>query len=265
MNTNTTSPRFLRALAVAIIALGVSACAAPVRTPDLAPPGDGASAQRHWAAVLERFVDAQGRVDFDGLAANRGDLDAFVAWVAAVSPHNHPQRFASRDDRTAYHLNAYNALSMYNVLEAGQPRTLAGLAKVDFFALRTLAIGGRRLSLLDYENDVIRAEGDARIHFALNCMAVSCPRLPRVPFRAESLDAQLDREARRFFAEARNLSVDHAARTVTYSEILDFFPEDFLAEAPSLAAYASRFTEEPIPEDYAVRFVDYDWRVNRQP
>lgn len=70
------------------------------------------------------------------------------------------------------------------------------------------------MSLYSYENDVIRALGDPRVHFALNCMPVGCPRLPMTPFNAASLDDELDRETRRFMAETRNVRVDSASRTV---------------------------------------------------
>lgn len=266
MTLHTRSARARRTVAVILVLVAaLTACSVPVRAPEVTAPVDPAEAERHWSNVLERFVDDKGRVDFDALATRRSDLDAFVAWVASVSPASDPQLFPSRNARIAHHLNAYNALAMYNVLEAGQPTTLAGLAKLDFFVLRKLTVGGERMSLLDYENDIIRAEGDARVHFALNCMAVSCPRLPRTPFRAASLEETLDREARRFFAESRNLRVDDQARSVTFSEILDFFSEDFLAEAPSLAAYVSRYTSRPVPEEYVVSFFDYDWTVNHTP
>jgi hypothetical protein len=63
------------------------------------------------------------------------------------------------------------------------------------------------------ENDVIRSLGDERLHFALNCMAVACPRLPKTPFSADRLNDQLEQEARRFFGEPRNLVVDDEGRT----------------------------------------------------
>jgi hypothetical protein len=218
-----------------------------------------------WARVLERFVDAQGRVDFDGLARDRGDLDRYVAWVYAVGPDSAPARFPTRAHVLAYHLNAYNALAMYNVLEDGIPASLAGARKVDFFALRRLEVGGVPRSLYGYENEVIRPLGEERVHFALNCMVAGCPRLPRTPFRAQDLDAVLERETRFFFSEPRNLAVDPAGRVVRVSELLRFYPEDFLAKAPTLLAYVNRYREPPVPADYRVEFIPYDWTINRQP
>ena len=51
------------------------------------------------------------------------------------------------------------------------------------------------MSLYTLENDVIRPLGDERVHFALNCMVVSCPRLPRVAFT--QYDRTVNHRARR--------------------------------------------------------------------
>jgi hypothetical protein len=218
-----------------------------------------------WARVLDVYVDEQGRVDFHRLAASPAELTAYVDYIAAVSPRSTPDVFATADARLAHYLNSYNALAMYNVIDTGIPRSLAGFfRKFKFFYWRKSNVGGEKISLYSYENDVIRPLGDARVHFALNCMAVACPRLPQVPFTAKSVQRQLDAAARRFFTEARHIRVDHARRTVAVSEILDFYTDDFLAKDPSLIAYINRYRDDRIPEDYAVEFIDYDWTVNSQ-
>ena len=217
-----------------------------------------------WASVLERFVDVRGQVDFGRLAHDRADLDRYVAWIYANGPQHQPSRFATPSAVLAYHLNAYNALAMYQVLAAGIPKSLEGVSKIRFFLLTHVRIDGEPWSLYSYENDVIRALGEPRVHFALNCMAVSCPRLPRAPFDGARLETQLETAAKEFFNEARNVHLDHESRTVYLSAILDFYPQDFLAVAPSLIAYVNRYREDPIPAQYRLAYVPYSWTVNRQ-
>jgi len=248
-----------------LLALIFSAGCASVPRPAAPAFAGGAPPYDAWARVLTHYVDARGRVDFTGVAANRADLDRFVAYVYDISPNNQPSLFPAAEDVLAYHLNAYNALAMHKVLATGIPQTLAGPRKVSFFLLGKVRVGGERISLYDYENKVIRALGDARVHVGLNCMSVSCPRLPRAPFLPASVNAELDREARLFFNDPRNVQVDAGARVLRLSEILKFFTGDFLREAPSLAAYVNRFRETPVPADYAVQFFPYDWTINRQP
>ncbi len=234
-----------------------------VARPDLAigqaldpavPPG--------WAAVLERFVDEYGRVDFEGIARAPGDLHSTVAYIASTSPESNPTMFSSGEARLAFYINAYNALAMFNVVDSGIPRSLTGLQKLRFFWMKKFTIGGRAMSLYALENDVIRTMRDERVHFALNCMSVSCPRLPRKPFTTLSLDRELAAAAQLFFSEKRNLTVSSDAREVKISEILKFYREDFQRASPDLIAYINRHREVKIPEGYKVDFIDYDWTIN---
>ena len=227
-----------------------------------AAPATPAQASTAWARVLDRFVNAQGEVDFAALAQDRADLDTVLRHVAAT-PHD---RLAGWTAQMAWLINAYNALSMFNVIDSGIPATHAGLNKLTFFINRQFTIGGRWLSLYAFENDVIRPLGrqmaDPRLHFALNCSAVSCPVLPRRPFTANALDAELARETRAFFARPGNYRIDAASRTVWLNQILDFYTEDFVpVPAASLIDYANRYAPEAAPLDYQVRFTPYDWTV----
>jgi hypothetical protein len=116
-------------------------------------------------------------------------------------------------------INAYNALSTFNLLRSGIWAKHAGFNKVTFFAFRKREIGGQRLSLRRFENDLIRPHArsrrDPRIHFGLNCSALSCPVLRRMPFTAAALDAELERETWAFFARPDNFRVDDATHTLT--------------------------------------------------
>ncbi len=219
------------------------------------------SPQQAWASVLHDRVDGEGRVDFTGIQRDPALLDAYVSYVAATAPEG----FAVRQERLAFLINSYNALSMGHVVRSGIPERLSLLGRLRFFKLTHVVVGGRRLSLYDYENDVIRPMDEERVHFVLNCMSVSCPRLPRTPFTAAALDRQLDAAARQFFAEPRNVQVDDARHVVRLSAILDFYATDFLRHAPGLIAYVNRYRAQPLPMSYRVEFLEYDWTINRQP
>jgi Protein of unknown function, DUF547 len=239
---------FFRVLTLMCVAL-LAACSTVVKVsqPD-APLVSLPQAQQGYAAVLQRHVNVQGEVDFAALRADASpaglpSLEAYVQAIAATPLQSAP----SADARLAHMINAYNALSMYNVIASGIPASHAGWSKVTFFLLRKFDI---------------RKLGDPRIHFALNCSAVSCPVLPRAPFTADKLNEELDRETQAFFAKPENLRIDHAQRTVVFNEILKFYTEDFTpSPASSLIAYAQRYTKQSIPTDYQTLFKPYDWTV----
>lgn len=245
----------------------LAGCSTWVPAPAVPPP-TASAAHAAWARVLATHVNERGEVDFEALAQDRGDLDRYVRHVAAVPLESLPDGAP----RLAHMINAYNALSMFNVLQSGIPATHAGWAKVRFFVLRKLDVGGRAMSLYTFENEVIRpytrARGDPRVHFALNCSALSCPVLPRRPFTAEALDSELERETRAFFARPQNFRIDEATRTVWLSELLNFYPEDFVPRpAISLLDYANRYAPRAAAPDFNVRFTPYDWTIanSRRP
>ena len=240
----------------------LAACSTLAPIPKTDTP-DASASLAGYERVLQRFVNERGEVDFAALEKDRLDLDRYVAFVANTPAES----FTNAKNRLAHYVNSYNALSMYNVIDSGVPHTHAGLNKLKFFVLKKFSIGGKPMSLYAYENDIIRKLNEPRVHFALNCSAVSCPQLPREPFRGEQLDRQLENEALKFFTRPENLKVDHASRQAFTNEILKFYSEDFApSHAPTLIDYINRYAPEKIPADYQLRFFNYDWTVaNSQP
>jgi hypothetical protein len=161
----------------------------------------------------------------------------------------------------AYHLNAYNALALYNLVQSGAPASLSLLDRRTFFEKRKLLVGGQPMTLKEYKDDVIRNLGDARVHFAITSLLGHEPGLGKLPYRAQVLDQQLDRAARAFFADERHLRVDDAGRRIVLSPLLKACEKDFLRDAPSLAAYAAEFRDAPLPASYSVEFAGDDWTV----
>lgn len=215
-----------------------------------------------WTGVLAKNVDVQGRVDFASLVRDHETLDRVVAFVAQNAPINRPEMFTGRDAQIAYYINAYNALAMSGVVDDGVPTSLGGLKKIMFFYLKKFTVGGKRMSLYDLENRLIRPIGEERIHFLLNCMVVSCPHLPRQAISAEGLDARLTVAARSFVGEDRNVQVDLERRQVGLSGIFGFYTADFMAHAPNLIGYVNRYRGKNIPPELDVKFLDYDWTIN---
>jgi Protein of unknown function, DUF547 len=249
-------------LAIVALSLFALACAVRVPPPRMTEQETGAP-DKAWASVLSRFVDDKGRIDFAGMAKDPHDLEVYVSWLAKVSPAMQPSSFPTPESRLAFDINAYNALAMYNTIQSGMPRDLNAV-KVRFFYKNRFQLGGSDISLYDFENKVIRPIGDPRVHFALNCMARGCPRLPREPFRAEMLDAELDASAQYFFSEDRNVKLEPDRKTVRLSQIMQFYTDDFLKKVPSLIACANKYRQDKIPEGWKVEFIPYDWQLNSQ-
>jgi hypothetical protein len=257
--------RLIKSMALAAT-VGLSACVTTHQTPkelsvDCGTPDDC------WAQVLKRHVNAKGQVNFDAVAQDKSALETYVRYIASESPKSNPEKFPSSDDKMAYYLNSYNALAMWGVIENGIPKDFDSFFKrLSFFMFNEFQIGGSYTSLYDYENDVIRSVGDPRVHFALNCMSVGCPRLPQQPFPVKNLNDTLEAAAFEFFRSPLYLQVDDKEKIVSISEILKFFTNDFVGEgkSPNLIAYVNKYSAKKIPENYEVKFIPYNWTINRQ-
>ena len=245
--------------------IALAGCATRVGVPN-APLAKAPVAQAAWAGVLDRFVNPRGEVDFTALSQDRADLDGSFRFVADTPLPGDAANPADSNQRLAHLINAYNAKSMFNMIESAIPRRHAGLKKLTFFVNRKLRIGGEERSPYSFENDAVRPYtrriGEPRVHFALNCSALACPALPRTPFTATDLPQQLAFESAAFFERSENFRVHYSARTVWLSEIRNSYTEDFLPDhGRNLIDYANRHVAAPAPIDCAVRFTPYDRTV----
>lgn len=226
-----------------------------------------------WARVLQAGVSRIGEVDYAKLKGN-ADLRQYVAALAAASPANRPELFQGTADELAYYINAYNALTTAAVVER-YPLASVGeslLMRGRFFRFTKHTLGGQRISLEDLENRIIRAKyREPRIHFAIVCASLSCPKLATEVYTKDNLAELLERETRRYFAETRNLAVERD--TVYLPVLLDWYKEDFEAATgkkgkAAALAYALRYAspeKRKAAEALAapkVVFRDYDWAIN---
>lgn len=220
--------------------------------------------------MVQGRVSAIGEVDYAAIKADRASLDHYVRLLEESSPDNRPELFPSRGHQLAYWLNAYNAFVTQAVAAHYPTRSVRDLGAVySFFWRKNHTAGGVRMSLRRLENEIIRKRfADPRIHFAIVCASLSCPRLHTEAFSGDRLEEQLDRLARQFINERRNLTIDPAAGQVTLSKIFEWFQGDF---GQPLLDYVLRYTnaentrllrELRARKAPRIRFHEYDWSIN---
>jgi uncharacterized protein DUF547 len=236
-----------------------------------------------YAKVLHDHVHAA-RVDYTALRSGRAALDEAVA--ALAEPTAEAERGWTREQRLAFWINAYNAFTLRVIVDhypiqspwfTLSPRN--SIRQIDgvWTAINWRA-AGRTLTLDDIEHRILRPEfKEPRVHFAINCASVGCPALAAEPYKAATLDAQLDAAARRYLARDEGLRID--GRTLRVSRILEWYGEDFVARfAPDAAGKPDRVEQAvrgvvvrfgpAAAVDLArapstrIRFLDYDWSLN---
>ncbi|HVG21513.1 MAG TPA: DUF547 domain-containing protein [Blastocatellia bacterium] len=178
--------------------------------------------------VVSSYVDRRGLVDYAGLKKDLGLLKGFTDRLAASSPENKPELFATEDERKRYYLTAYNAYVLFYAASA-YPDKHALWARLGWFKNKDIVLGGRKLTLNDLEHNIIRKKFlDPRIHFYLNCGAKSCPPLKAKSIAENATEAELEEAACSFINDPSNVRFDAATRTLYLSKIFDWYEDDFI-------------------------------------
>lgn len=230
-----------------------------------------------WQQVLKTYVNNEGYVDYSALLQNRAQFDRYLNAIKTQGPNTTPALFSNDDERLAYYINAYNALVFEGVLARGpeDKSVWRGLISgLNFFRLMDVTFDQTTSNLQSLEDDIIRAKfQDPRIHAAVNCASISCPRLPQEAFTGDQLQQQLDAAMREFINSPLHVRIDHDTKTATISKIFKWFEEDFIAyekqggsAKPVIQSYLNRFLaeNEQIDSTYTVAYFDYNKGINSQ-
>lgn len=213
--------------------------------------------------VLKAHV-SDGWVDYNGVAADRRFAD-YVMDLERVDA----QKLATRDERLAFWINAYNALAIQGILRGSSPKSFFG--KIGFFYNDKYRVGGAVTNLYDLEHEILRPLGEPRIHFAIVCASKSCPVLRAEAFVSDRLDSQLDDSARRFINDPARNRFDREKKLAHLSKIFDWFDKDFVLHSDSVSRYVARYVNDPMlaqeltAGNYKIKYLDYLWDLNGAP
>ena len=226
-----------------------------------------------FTRVLQRHVDEAGSVDYDGLSATSdGELHSYVQDLATVSLKGWP-----REDRLAFWINAYNALTLKLIVEHYPVQNIWAITpgpaepKEDSpFQIEVGRVADTVRTLDEIEHEIIRQRFDEpRIHFALVCAAQSCPRLRREAYRGDVLDAQLDDQARTFLHDEEKNRIPAGPDRIALSRILKWYGSDFGPSTDALQRFIARYFDGPVRRTlgtagYRITYRSYDWSLNAQ-
>lgn len=211
-------------------------------------------------AVLLRNV-RNGFVDYDGIRADPA-FGRFVTGLANATTAD----LDERNTRLAFLINAYNALAIRGILDGYSPASMPG--RYNFFKRREYGLLGGKTTLEDLENGQILPLGEPRVHFAIVCASLSCPRLANRHYAPAELDAQLEAAARAFANDGARNRYDVKRQIAFLSSIFDRYQADFVGAAGSTQKFLARYVSDPAAREllardgFEIRFVDYDWDLN---
>ena len=217
--------------------------------------------------ILKTYVDTEGRVDYNGIAAD----NTFDEYMRTLE--NAKADALSRDGQLAFWINAYNAVTIDKVIkwkpkksvrETFVPGVWTG---TKFFTSRDHTVAGQRLSQDDIEHEILRKRfQDPRIHFAIVCASTGCPPLPQFAYTAENVQNKLADETRKYLNSKRGLQIDYVENTMMLSKLFDWFAGDFESKSGSVTNFIKPYLDEKamafIDRMPKVSYIEYDWALN---
>ena len=204
--------------------------------------------------LLKKYVNSAGVVDYAGLTIERDKLTGYLEELEAVDPAG----LKSRAEAMSFWINLYNAATLQLILDHYPMKSIIDLDGGKTWDVARVVVNGKMLSLNEIENDILRPRfQDARIHFAVNCAAKSCPPLANQAFTATNLESLLERRTRAFINDASQNNIEKSS--INISKIFDWYKGDF---TPNIIAFIQKYSTVPIDAEAEIHFGEYDWALN---
>lgn len=216
--------------------------------------------------LLAESVDGAGSVAYGSLLNKQEELDTYLQALARSTPES-----LSKYERLALLINAYNAFTLKLMLLHPQIESITKVPEEKSWDAEIWPLGGEPVSLNGIEHALIRAHfPEPRIHFALVCASVGCPKLRNEAFTGKRLLTQLEEQALHFFQQKQNLQWKADENLLLVSEIMDWYRDDFKSHHGSVLAAALFYLDDEAlkssiqaaEDKVTIGYIPYDWGIN---
>lgn len=231
-----------------------------------APSKKGSKSIDHeqWTILLQKYVDQNGMVDYKGFQKDSINLISYLNELSANPPD---ETTWSDQEQIAYWLNAYNGFTIKLIIDHYPLESIKDIGpaiQIPFinspWDIRFIGINGKKLDLNNIEHSILRKKfNEPRIHFAINCASISCPRMRREAYSEDKLDVQLNEQAVDFINDPQRNIINSSQAEV--SKIFDWFKGDFTKNG-SLKDFLNQYAKIKIAEDVKISYNKYDWSLN---
>ncbi|KAA3620896.1 MAG: DUF547 domain-containing protein [Flavobacterium sp.] len=209
-----------------------------------------------WDKLLKKYVDTNGMVDYKGFQQDENALNAYLEMLSK----SQPTESWNVEELLAYYINTYNAYTVKLILDNYPVKSIKDISGPWTSAI--VPIGDKTLSLGGIENGILRKMNEPRIHFAINCASISCPKLLNEAFTASKIEDQLDRATKEFINSDKN---DINGSNAKLSSIFDWYRKDFIVHGEvDVISYINRYTTQRINKTASITYKNYNWNLNEQ-
>ncbi|MDG1873313.1 MAG: DUF547 domain-containing protein [Mariniblastus sp.] len=222
--------------------------------------------------LLRKYVDQNGLVNYAAWHVSNNDRKLLQSYLAELGKADVHQP-STKQSEIAYWINAYNALTLEGILRVYPTTSIRNHTSKIFgyniWKNLKLMSGDQWVSLDHIEHQILRKQSEPRIHFAIVCAAVGCPRLLNEAYAGTKLEQQLKANSQDFFSRQQNLRIDEKKKAIYLSQILSWFGADFgetqIDQLESIVPYFPKNVQQRVREGgYRIEFSNYDWSLNSQ-
>ncbi|WP_026450366.1 DUF547 domain-containing protein [Aequorivita capsosiphonis] len=209
-----------------------------------------------WDKLLKKYVNSEGMVDYKGFKNDSAKLDEYLKMLSEKDPSND----WSVQELLAYYINLYNAGTVQLIVENYPVKSIKDID--GNWTKGRIAVGKKELSLGGIENGILRKMNEPRIHFAINCASISCPKLMRDAYTAAKINEQLDRAVSEFINSDKN---DISASNPKVSSIFDWYQKDYRINGKQdVIGFINQYSKIKINPGATLMYKDYNWNLNEQ-
>ena len=215
-----------------------------------------------WNVLLQKYVNDKGDVHYLGFQTERKNLQAYLNKLSKNPPND---KNWSKDESLVYWINAYNAFTIELILNHYPVKSIREIGgKFPFinssWDIKFFKINNVPFDLNIIEHEIIRKEyHEPRIHFAIVCASISCPRLLNEAYTSEKLEEQLERQTRYFINNPIKNQI--SSTDPQLSGILDWYKSDFPKDK-SMIQFVNQYSNITIDKNATLRYLEYDWNLN---
>ncbi|HIP36272.1 MAG TPA: DUF547 domain-containing protein [Crocinitomix sp.] len=210
-----------------------------------------------WDELLKQYVTSAGRVDYKNFKINKNTVSAYLKELKAHTPGTD----WTKNEKMAYYINMYNAYTVQFIISkypVKSPKDVSYSGK-DIWHLKLVELGNKKLTLTMVE-DILRGYGDPRIHFAINCGAVSCPKLLNRAYKAETLNKDLTTQTKNFINNSTKNIIRE--KKIQISKIFEWYAVDFKTEKTGVIDFINKYSKVQISPKAKIEYLPYSWALN---
>lgn len=206
-----------------------------------------------WSELLSKHVSESGEVNYKSFKKDSVKLRDYISYLSK----NRPSDSATKNEKLAYWINLYNVLTIDLIVRHYPIKSIKDIKNP--WKQRLWKTANLSYNLDEIEHDILRKMNEPRIHFAIVCASISCPKLQNKAFKANTLDAQLTKATKTFLAD--NTKNEITKNQLKLSKIFKWFSKDFETNG-TVIDFINRYTTTTISEDAKINYKDYNWNLN---